>query len=221
MKAKAQLLSAALFDDAPELTLQQGAVTAAWFNRAQKPFRNAWALCGAAHFHNLNASDKKVAELCLQHFDQDLGLRSPNMQELLAADRKIWNLISEGGNGVFERECEQPRKKGKGKGGKAPGKTTQPPTTKPDDWPDNRLTELRRKQICRCYTAVASARTLTVNSCVSAPSKVAAKGARRASTVRPTPATVQPFRVWQRSWTVRFPQTLPLRLCQSLRPWIT
>ena len=40
-------------------------------------------------------STKKVAELCLQHFDQDLGLRSPNMQELLAADRKMWNLISE------------------------------------------------------------------------------------------------------------------------------
>ena len=42
--------------------------------------------CGAAHLRN---------ELCLQHFDQDLGLRSRNMQELLAADRKIWNLISE------------------------------------------------------------------------------------------------------------------------------
>ena len=49
----------------------------------------------AAHLHSLKAFDKKVAELCLQHFDQDLGLRSPNMQELLAADREIWNLISE------------------------------------------------------------------------------------------------------------------------------
>ena len=88
LRTEAQLLSAALFDDTPEMTLQQGAV-----NGVQKPFRNAWAL--AAHLHNLKAFDKKVAELCLQHFDQDLGLRSPNMQELLAADRKIWKLISE------------------------------------------------------------------------------------------------------------------------------
>ena len=95
LRTEAQLLSAALFDDTPEMAVQQGAVTAAWLNRVQKPFRNAWALCGAAHLHNLKAFDKKVAELCLQHFDQDLSLRSPNMQELLAADRKIWNIISE------------------------------------------------------------------------------------------------------------------------------
>ena len=95
LRTEAQLLSAALFDDTPEMAVQQGAVTAAWLNRVQKPFRNAWALCGAAHLHNLKAFDKKVAELCLQHFDQDLGLRSSNMQELLAADRKIENIISE------------------------------------------------------------------------------------------------------------------------------
>ena len=71
------------------MTVQHGAVTAAWLNKVQKPFRNAWALCGAAHLHNLKAFDKKVAELCLQHFDQDLGFRSPNMQERLAADRSL------------------------------------------------------------------------------------------------------------------------------------
>ena len=188
----------------PEMAVQQGAVTAAWLNRVQKPFRNAWALCGAAHLRNLKAFDKKVAELCLQHFEQDPGLRSPNMQELLAADRKIWNLISElysqnwslddalyeltsvrgdlssllqprprvqkppqapnpfKGNGKgkgnqpkkrqSEWDSEQPRKKGKGKGGKPPGKTTQPPPNKPDDWPDNWVTELRGKQLCRRYS---------------------------------------------------------------------
>ena len=64
LRTEAQLLSAALFDDTAEMTVQQGTVTAAW------------------HLRNLKAFDKKVAELCLQHFDQDLGLRSPNMQEL-------------------------------------------------------------------------------------------------------------------------------------------
>ena len=58
-QAEAQLLSAALFDDTPEMTVQHGAVTAA------EPFRNAWALCGAAHLRNLKAFD---------HFDQ-LDLR--------------------------------------------------------------------------------------------------------------------------------------------------
>ena len=91
-QAEAQLLSAALFDDTPEMTLQQGAVTAAWLTRVQKPFRNAWALCGAAHLHNLKAFNKKVAELCRQHFDQDLGLRSPNMQNSWQQIAR-WNLI--------------------------------------------------------------------------------------------------------------------------------
>ena len=39
-------------------------------------FRNAWALCVAAPFHNLKPFYNNLAELCLQHFDQDLGLRS-------------------------------------------------------------------------------------------------------------------------------------------------
>ena len=47
------------------------------------------ALCQAAHLSNLKAVDKKVAELCLSTPDQALG------QELLAADHKIWSVISE------------------------------------------------------------------------------------------------------------------------------
>ena len=177
LRTKAQLLSAALFDDTPEMTLQQGAVAAAWLTRVQKPFRNAWALCGAAHLHNLKAFDKKVAELCLQHFDQDLGLRSPNMQELLAADRKIWNLISELysqnwslDDALYEltsvrgdlSSLLQPRPRAqkptrpaapfKGQGTKP--SATQP--SKPDDWPENWVTELRGKQLCRVHEPIPS-----------------------------------------------------------------
>ena len=72
-------------------------LAAAWLEleRIQTVFRNAWALCGAAHLQNLKALDKKVRELCLQQPDAQLGLRTPTTGELIAADRKIWAAISD------------------------------------------------------------------------------------------------------------------------------
>ena len=58
-------------------------------------FRNALALCQAAHLSNLKAFDKKIADLCLTQPDPNLGLRTVNTQELLSADRKLWAAISD------------------------------------------------------------------------------------------------------------------------------
>ena len=55
-------------------------------------YRNAWALCGAAHLNNLKAFDKRVLDLALPDL-ADNSLRGPTTQELLAADRKIWGTI--------------------------------------------------------------------------------------------------------------------------------
>ena len=74
----------------PEMTLQQGAVTAAWLTRVQKPFRNAWALCGAAHLHNLKAFDKKVGELCFSTSTKTLASAAPTC-------RNSWQQIARSG----------------------------------------------------------------------------------------------------------------------------
>ena len=95
VRSEMQLLSHAFFDDTPEVSVDSRALSAGWLVKVQTIFRNAIALCQAAHLSNLKAFDKKVADLCLAAPDPILGLRTVNTQELLAADRKIWGVISE------------------------------------------------------------------------------------------------------------------------------
>ena len=95
VRSEMQLLSHAFFDDTPEVSVDSRALSAGWLVKVQTIFRNAIALCQAAHLSNLKAFDKKVADLCLAAPDPILGLRTVNAQELLAADRKIWGVISE------------------------------------------------------------------------------------------------------------------------------
>ncbi|CAE7743130.1 Parp12, partial [Symbiodinium necroappetens] len=74
-------------------------LAASWLSRIQTVYRNAWALCGAAHLNNLKAFDKRVLDLALPDL-ADSSLRGPTTQELLTADRKIWgttgSLVSSG-----------------------------------------------------------------------------------------------------------------------------
>ena len=85
LSQEAQLLASALYDDNLRLA-------ASWLSRIQTVYRNAWALCGAAHLNNLKAFDKRVMDLALPDL-ADNSLRGPTTQELLAADRKIWGTI--------------------------------------------------------------------------------------------------------------------------------
>ena len=95
IRTEAQIIASAFFDETPEVPVEHMRLAAAWLERIQTVFRNAWALCGAAHLQNLKALDKKVRELCLQQPDAQLGLRTPTTGELIAADRKIWAAISD------------------------------------------------------------------------------------------------------------------------------
>ena len=92
MRTEAQLLASALYDDTPEMPVAHLRLSASWLSRIQTVYRNAWALCGAAHLNNLKAFDKRVLDLALPDL-ADNSLRGPTTQELLAADRKIWGTI--------------------------------------------------------------------------------------------------------------------------------
>ena len=91
---EAQLVSSALFDETPELSIERAHLSPAWLARAQQIFRNAIALCGGAHLAVLKAFDKKILDICTQSLASDSGLRTVNTHELLNADRKLWNEIS-------------------------------------------------------------------------------------------------------------------------------
>ena len=145
LRTVAQLVSSALFDETPEVSIDRAHLSPAWLARTQQIFRNAIALCNVAHLATLKAFDKKILDICTQTLTADAGLGTVNTHELLQADRKIWNEIaslhSEGwslGEALHEMTCVradvrallQPRakppvsrdSKGKGKGGKGNGK---------------------------------------------------------------------------------------------------
>ena len=59
LRTEAQLVSAALFDETPELSIDRAHLSPAWLARTQQIFRNAIALCNGAHLATLKAFDKK------------------------------------------------------------------------------------------------------------------------------------------------------------------
>ena len=94
LRTEAQLVSAALFDETPELNIDRAHLSPAWLARTQQVFCNAIALCGGAHLATLKAFDKKILDICTQQLSAESGLRTVNTHELLHADRKLWNEIS-------------------------------------------------------------------------------------------------------------------------------
>ena len=145
LRAEAQLVSSALFDETPEVSIDSAHLSPAWLARTQQIFRNAIALCNGAHLATLKAFHKKILDICMQTLTAEAGLRTVNTHELLQADRKIWkeiaSLHSEGWSldeDLHEMTCIradvhallQPRAKppifrdgkGKGEGGKGNGK---------------------------------------------------------------------------------------------------
>ncbi|CAE7408610.1 unnamed protein product [Symbiodinium sp. KB8] len=89
----AAFLSAALFDDTPEMPVAHLRLSPAWLGRIQTVFRNAIALCKGAHLQRLKAYDKKVLDLATQA-PTDPSLRTVSTSELVSADRKLWKEIS-------------------------------------------------------------------------------------------------------------------------------
>ena len=94
LRTEAQLVSAALLDETPEIPISSMHLTPAWLARTQAVFRNAIALCGGAHLATLKTFDKKVFDYVTQSMPATTGLRAVNLHELLHADRKLWNEIA-------------------------------------------------------------------------------------------------------------------------------
>ena len=96
VRSEVQLLTAVFMDDQPELSVEsRPLLSVGWLMPIQTIFRNALALCNAAHLKSLKDFDKKIADLCLKQPDRTCGLRTVTTQELLSADRRMWNTISD------------------------------------------------------------------------------------------------------------------------------
>ena len=95
VRSEVQLITSAFLDDQPEVSVENRPLSAGWLLHIQTVFRNALALCNAAHLKSLKDFDKKIADLCLKQPDRNSGLRTVTTAELLAADRKLWNTISD------------------------------------------------------------------------------------------------------------------------------
>ncbi|OLP75956.1 hypothetical protein AK812_SmicGene44177 [Symbiodinium microadriaticum] len=93
LRAEAQFLSTALYDETPEMPVDHLRLSPAWLGRIQTVFRNAIALCKGAHLARLKAFDKKVLDLAT-HSPADASLRTVTTTELVAADRKLWQEIA-------------------------------------------------------------------------------------------------------------------------------
>ena len=70
LRTEAQLVSAALFDETPELRIERAHLSPAWLSRTQQIFRNAIALCNGARLATLKAFDKRILDLCTQQLPQ-------------------------------------------------------------------------------------------------------------------------------------------------------
>ena len=82
-----QLLAHAFVDDTPEINLDNKPLSPGWFYRCQTVFRNALAMCGAAHLANLKLYDARVADYALASAPS--GLRT--------VTRSFWPRIANSG----------------------------------------------------------------------------------------------------------------------------
>ena len=63
-----------------EMAVAHLRLSASWLSRIQTEYRNAWALCGAAHLNNLKVFDEMVFDLALPDLS-DPSLRGTTTQE--------------------------------------------------------------------------------------------------------------------------------------------
>ena len=59
-------------------------------SQALETRRNAFPLCGAAHIASLRNLDHKLLALYTVRVPPECGMRTPNMNELQAADKLVW-----------------------------------------------------------------------------------------------------------------------------------
>ena len=107
LRSEIQLLSQLCWDDTQEIDINSVRFSRDWLNRTFTVLRYAFALCGMCHLQIFKAFDAKISENTFPQRHNQLGLRHVMAQEFVAADKKIWSVISQlhsKGGWTFE-EC--------------------------------------------------------------------------------------------------------------------
>lgn len=135
-KPGAALLASAIVEDTPQMLENETQGSPLQIAKVLEIRRNAYVLQGVAHLGPWRALDAKMMDCYTTRYGEQSGLRPPNIQEFISADRKIWEnifqLVNEESWGLDEAILEfcharadiptllmaRPRVfKGKGKGG--------------------------------------------------------------------------------------------------------
>ena len=82
VRTEAQLVSTALFDHMPTISIDSTIINEPWLQARQRIF-NAIALCKGAHLAVLKAFDANICEMCTQAWKPGHGLRNVSTEEML------------------------------------------------------------------------------------------------------------------------------------------
>ena len=88
-------LHSLLLDDPPSMDINNQSMGLHGVRSLMAVHDTAVALCGAAHLVRLKAYSLRFMSFLSQRFDQESGLRPPNILEAQSADRHIWQGISQ------------------------------------------------------------------------------------------------------------------------------
>ena len=148
MHTEAQLLASALYDDTPEMPVAHLRLAASWLSRIQTVYRNAWALCGAAHLNDLKAFDKRVLDLALPELTdsslQNRDLRHKNCSWPIDLVASGWSLdealyevtsIRSDLSNLLQPRPKNSRARSPNKGKERPRTPTPPPPKRPRETP--------------------------------------------------------------------------------------
>ena len=99
-KPGAALLASAIVEDTPQMLENETQGSPLQIAKVLEIRRNAYVLQGVAHLGPWKALDAKMLDLYTTRYGEQSGLRPPNIQEFISADRKIWE-------GIFQLDNEE------------------------------------------------------------------------------------------------------------------
>ncbi|CAE7250897.1 unnamed protein product [Symbiodinium sp. CCMP2592] len=94
-QAKIPRLEELVYDEIPSRELPQGQVGMTFLQGILGLLCISLAFVKGAHLQSLRLYERKFIRLACQRHEASSGLRSPNMEELQAADKHIWGLIAD------------------------------------------------------------------------------------------------------------------------------
>ena len=92
-KPGAALLASAIIEDTPQMIENETQGSPLQIAKVLEIRRNSYVLHGVAHLGPWKQLDAKMMDLYTTKYGDQSGLRPPNIQEFISADRKIWEGI--------------------------------------------------------------------------------------------------------------------------------